>query len=437
MDRIKKGGERRLSWWSHGVVLVAFGCLAGAVLAAKSVAPAVLGRYSKGLFVYQLFNVAVLACLVAPARKARTRWIGYGLVVVSTFIAPENEAVRQWQGRQAVLPILRLLTAWAVVAAEFDRFRAGKKQVRGVALGVAVALGSLSMLDLAIYARVATTVGFDEDHEGYRDRYDLGSITADDVVIAGDSFVWGHGVSKAQRFGNVLKRLYGREGRRVRVFSLGVRGAGPERYVESLSRVPEDRKLGVAVFSFYPNDLAPRPKSRSKLLSRLEGPTWALGQSSLTFRVLHDALGKIESPSLDRYHASLIDDFRPDDPSYPQRWAELSRSLENFARLARRRSSSRPLLLIIPLMVDFPAYPLTQGHVALRNTAETLGFDVLDLLPAFRAALGDGGRYRVVPGDNHFDARVHELVARLLKERLDARADTAALGRAETAQPSR
>ncbi len=75
-------------------------------------------------------------------------------------------------------------------------------------------------------------------------------------------------------------------------------------------------------------------------------------------------------------------------------------------------------------MVNFRPYPLESDHEALRKTAEGLGYDVLDLLPAFRAELGDGSKYRVHPGDNHFDARVHALVAALIKGHLDARTRT-------------
>jgi hypothetical protein len=308
-----------------------------------------------------------------------------------------------------------------MIAGEFGRFRQGIRPVRGLTLATGFALAALSLLDLTLWAWVASTSGFDEDYEGYRDRYALGQITPDDIVLVGDSFVWGHGVKKSERFGNVLQDLYEREGRRVRVYSLGVRGAGPERDLESLARVPADRRAGTVILSFYPNDLEPRPKRRSKALALLERATWALGRSSLAFRGLHDILGRIESPSLDRYHQSVVDDYGRADPTFATRWADLTADLDRFATLAKPRSSTRPLLLIIPLMVDFRAYPLETAHEALRATAEGLGYDVLDLLPAFRSELGDGSKFRVHPRDNHFDARVHALVAALIKRHLDAR----------------
>jgi hypothetical protein len=407
--------------WPHLIAVLAFAGLAAATALTRSTAPIVLGRYSASLFVYQILNVATLGLLLAPARWERARWAGSALAVASTFLAPINEAVRQIPGILALLPAVRLLIAWSPIAAEFDRFRRGIRP-RGAILAIGFALAALSLLDLILWAWVASTSGFDEDYDGYRDRYSLERVSPDDIVLVGDSFVWGHGVKKSERFGNVLQDLYSfeREGRPVRVYSLGVRGAGPERDLESLGRVPEGRRAGTVILSFYPNDLEPRPRARSKVLALLERVTWTLGRSSLTFRGLHDILGRIESPSLDRYHQSVIDDYRPDDPTFATRWADLAASLDRFAKLARPRSSSRPLLLIIPLMVDFRSYPLEGAHEALGKTAEGLGYDVLDLLPAFRAELGDGSKHRVHPGDNHFDARVHRLVAALIKEHLES-----------------
>jgi hypothetical protein len=430
---VNRGHRMRfeVSRWAHALTTLAFLALAVATASTRSVSPVVLGRYSAASFGYQLFNVATLALLVLPARCERSRRAGYILVVVSTFLAPISESVRNLPGILAALPMVRLLVAMSWIAIEFERFRRDRKSVRGFALGMGVALAALSAIDLALWGWVEATSGFDEDFEGYRDRYALETATPDDIVLVGDSFVWGHGVARSQRFGDVLERLYAGEGRRVRVFSLGVRGAGPSRYLESLARVPEGRRIGVAIFSFYPNDLAPRPRPGRPVLRLFQNVTWSLGQSSLTFRAGHDALGRLESPSVDHYHRSVIEDYRKDDPTFPGRWGELIAALDRFDRLAARRSTARPLLLLIPLMVDFRAYPLTGAHEELRAAAEGLGYDVLDLLPAFRTELGDGSRYRLNRNDNHFDAQTHQLVATLIKRHLDGRPETSGLGRSD------
>jgi hypothetical protein len=424
-----KPPQFRVSRWAHALVALSFLALAVATASTRSVSPVVLGRYSAASSGYQLLNLATLALLALPERWERSRRVGYFLAVVSTFLAPINESVKNLPGILAALPMVRLLVATSLIATEFDRFRSERRSVRGFALGLGVALAGLSVIDLAFWGWIQATTGFDEDFEGYRDRYALGTATPDDIVLVGDSFVWGHGVAKPRRFGDVLEGLYAREGRRVRVFSLGVRGAGPSRYLESLARVPEDRRIGLAIFSFYPNDLAARPRPRRNVLRLFQSVTWNLGQSSLTFRACHDALARLESPDVDHYHQTLIDDYRKDDPTFRSRWAALIASLDRFERLAAKRSTTRPLLLLIPLMVDFRAYPLTEAHEELREAAERLGFDVLDLLPSFRAELRDGNRFRLSRNDNHFDAQTHALVGALIKRHLDERPETSGLGR--------
>ena len=417
------------SGWAHALATLAFLGLAIAAASTRSVSPAILGRYSVASFGYQLLNVATLALLVLPSSWGRSRRVGYLLVVASTVVAPVNESVRNLPGILALLPMVRLLVAASLIATEFGRFRRDRGSVRGLALAAGLVLVALSMMDLVLWGWVRATSGFDEDFEGYRDRYALEAVTPDDIVLVGDSFVWGHGVAKPRRFGDVLERLYAGEERRVRVFSLGVRGAGPSRYLQSLARVPEGRRAGVAIFSFYPNDLAPRPGPDRRALRLLQNVAWNLGRSSLTFRAAHDVLGKLETPSVDHYHRSLVEDYRKDDPTFQGRWDGLIASLGRFEASAARRSGARPLLLILPLMVDFHAYPLAEAHQELRVAAERLGYDVLDLLPAFREELGDGSRSRVGRDDNHFDANTHELVGSLIKRHLDGRPETSGLGR--------
>lgn len=418
--------SRSVARWFHAALTALFLALVCAISLTRSVVPVVLGRYSTSLFAYQLFNLFTLGLLIVPAR--RTRGAGLVLAVVSTFVAPINEAVRHVPGILAALASVRLLAGMTLIALEFDRFRRGERTVRGMIFAAGLGLAALSVLDLALWAAVG---GIDEDYEGYRDRYDLRAVTANDIVLVGDSFVWGHGVPRDSRFGDVLERLYAHEGRHVKVYSLGVRGAGPSRYVESLARVPADRRIGLAIFAFYPNDLEPRPRRQNRALAMGQAATWTLGRSSLAFRACHDLLGKIETPSVAAYHRSLVDDYRRDDPTFDARWTELQGWLARFAVLSSQHSSARPLLLILPLMVDYRAYPLDSAHEDLAAAARARGFDVLDLLPEFRARLGDGSRFRVGRNDNHFDARVHALVAEMLKRHLDGRAESARLGRAD------
>src|SRR5262249_31659976 len=123
-------------------------------------------------------------------------------------------------------------------------------------------------------------------------------------------------------------------------------------------------------------------------------------------------------PDVETYHQYLVDCYDPQDSTFCARWSRLEEFVVRFRDLARERSRGKPLFLILPLMVDFHAYPLTAAHRDLAHLAERQGYEVLDLLPLFRTALGDGRAYRAAPNDNHFDARGHALVARVLKDRL-------------------
>jgi len=422
--------SRGVSRWPGALLTFGFVGLTVASALSRSAAPVVLGRYSVPFFGYQLVNLAILFLLLAAMHRRGAGPLGAFLVIGSTFLAPLNEAVGHMPGLVVALLALRLLAGLTLVAYEFDRFRADRGQKRGAVAGLGAAFVVLSLFDLGLWVATWSRPDFGENLEGFRDRYDLEGVTGHDVLLVGDSFVWGDGVAKGQKFGDVLERLYARDGRRVRVLSLGVRGAGPTEYVEFLSRVPEGREAGVVILSFFPNDIAPRPRPQSRVQRRIQSATWPLGQSSLSFRAFHDLVGRIETPGIAYYLQMMVGDYHRDDPTFPARWGALTDALGHFARLSRERCPNRPLLLIIPLMVDYRDYPLTQTHGELAEAAKQLGYDVLDLLPCFRAALADGSRYRVNPDDIHCDARVHALIAERLKEYLDTRPSTADLGRA-------
>jgi len=171
------------------------------------------------------------------------------------------------------------------------------------------------------------------------------------------------------------------------------------------------------IFSFYPNDIEPRPRSRAT--ARALDLTWSLGRSSPTFRLAHDVLAKLDIPSVAAYHASVVEDHDAADPTRERRWNDLTDALRRFKAAAAERSEAPPILMLIPLMVDFRSYPIPDVHARVAQAGAAMGYDVLDLLPPFRETLVDGDRYRVGPADNHFNAVVHDLVARLLRDRLE------------------
>ena len=150
LDRVSRSVIRPSPWF-HLAVLLAFLGLEGVTAWARSATPAILGRYSPSWFAYQLVNLAILALLIASKRREGVRWVAYGLVIASTFVAASNDSVGAMPGVEAVLPLVRGLAALAIVAGEFDRFRGSSRSIRGPVLALGSTVVALSLLDLALW----------------------------------------------------------------------------------------------------------------------------------------------------------------------------------------------------------------------------------------------------------------------------------------------
>ena len=110
-----------------GVVFFFFMIGVGGV---RSTHPLILGRYSAAWFAVQLVIICAYIGLMAHVRVP-TFGIDYVLVVFATFLVTSNESLRQKSpAMQVLLPLIRLLTALTIIAAEFDSFRAAPRARR-------------------------------------------------------------------------------------------------------------------------------------------------------------------------------------------------------------------------------------------------------------------------------------------------------------------
>src|SRR5262249_20691820 len=160
-----------------------------------------------------------------------------------------------------------------------------------------------------------------DDPATFRERYDLTAVTADDILLVGDSFVWGAGVRKEEAFGFQLQALYQQEGRPTRVYSLGMPGGNFPDDLEALAQVPPGVKARQVVLAYYMNDMPP-PE------------TWCLGQwdrtqyvplnrlapGSPSLQLLSDATGKLLYADVDTYHRFVVDWYDPKDPTFRAPW---------------------------------------------------------------------------------------------------------------------
>jgi lysophospholipase L1-like esterase len=403
--------------WVSPSLLYLYPALAS--LLVKSRTPMLLGRYSTGLAVFAGWNLFL--CLIALwAWKTQRRSVQGALalaILLSTFVVPMNSELRRLPAIGWVLPLTRLLAAGVLLAAAFARFRQGRRRGVGALVSVGMLFVVISLVDFALLSWVALASLSQEKavpEAGFRFNYDLSAITPHDAILVGDSFVWGAAVAPEEAFGQRWQSL--NEDKNVHVYSLGIPGSDVLGYIDILKRVPPSVKVRRVVMAFYMNDMPPVADAGHYV----EGLVNSVGVGCPTLRLVGEQLSKQLTPDVEEYHRSLVRCFDKQEPTFARRRQILESQLREFRDLAAERSSARPTLLLLPLMVDFRDYPLTEAHQDLTQMAQTLGYDVIDLLPTFAAQLGDGSQFRARPNDNHFNAAVHAVVARVLHEKCDA-----------------
>jgi hypothetical protein len=388
----------------------------GGLIAARSENPLVLERYSLQAATLILVCLAVFAAAVAARMRNRQALAAGALIALAavTLIMPGSNAVQRVPYVQYVLPLVRLLVAAALIGEAAARFRR-ERTAGGPLLAAAMALAVWAVTDIGLaaitratppHARASTT--------GFRHAYELDEIPPDAVVLIGDSFVWGQGVAASETFGDRLEQRFRADGMPRSVYSLGIVGGGLTTYLQVLSQLPSERRVDRIALVYYVNDMPPKPRA----LETFRNQMITLGAGAPTLRLIGDVAGRSLAPTLEQYHALLVEDYDPSSATYERRWNLMAGQLAQFHALAGERSGAAPLLVILPLMVEFASYPLTDAHARLTALGRRLGYDVVDLLPVFRERLGDGRQHLVSAEDNHFDAATHAIVAGALHSAL-------------------
>ncbi|MFM7315649.1 MAG: SGNH/GDSL hydrolase family protein [bacterium] len=386
-------------------------------LASQSARPTVLGRYSKGFSLYLLFQLSIIPALLFRRRLHLPVWVPCGMAVFSTFAIAFNDQLADQFGMTLLFAAIRLSAGLLLLATAFSHFR--QKLARpgdGLATAASLFLILFSIIDIGLWLLVYSTRRIEPNFMGYRQATDFSAFARDDILLFGDSFVWGDGVGQHERFGDILENRLRDRGEKSRVHSLGVRGAGPSRSLESIRAIKSPNDFRLILFAFYPNDI--EPAANSPLNQQSSDNLWFLARSSLTIRAMLELRSKWNVPGLAAYHQMLINDYDPAEPTFERRFSALLASSAEFAAKARARSHKKPFFLIIPLMVGFDNYPLEAMHQNLARESARQGFEVIDLLPLFRQKLHDGARFRASPENNHFNAEVHKLVAEEILKRL-------------------
>lgn len=318
----------------------------------------------------------------------------------------------------------RALAALGWMALDFASFRRRERPGRGARLltAAAAALLALSLCDAGLWAKLRLRPAenpekgaryFGEDFDLVRSDYRPEELSAKDLVLIGDSFVFGQGVKRTERFGAVLDPLWRAAHGGGRVVNLGIPGAGLPDYVRYAQSLPLDRKAGRLVLAYCHNDM-PAPASAPRRLLA------ALGRASLSFELLSEAQDDLFHAGVARYERDLAESYDPRGPDFQARWRELQEGLDRFAAVARTRSLETPVFLILPVLSGWSPYRFEEADDRLRQAAEGAGFLVYDPAAEFRVRVPQPDRGRASPNDVHYNPELHAFlaggIARFLKQ---------------------
>src|SRR6516162_11145944 len=378
-----------------------------ALLVSLSEIPTFFNMYSRDLL---LLNTAIVLSYVGMFIASWFNWRGLQftailLVALLTFVGVPH-TVRN-------LPLLEVTTQLVRAAAGVSlivvAFLANKQQVSrwsgiGVGIGAVVLLTALIDFSFSSAARLFAS-GDRQFYSTYRTAMDLGNLSEEDIVLVGDSFVWGWGVPIEQRVGDVLERKLGGP----HVYSLGIKGADVGNYNRQILDIPAGKRARQVIVFFYDNDMP----ARATLRFSLEKISVIAGQRSITGRVLIDLVRFTVTPTAELYAQEALDSFAKRDTTFEFRWRMLESGLKALYQRATERSLERPTLVILPMLVDF-ATSFDEPHRRVSELAEQIGFRALDATPSFLSVDQKLEHFRAGSNDLHLNERGNAIIADIL-----------------------
>jgi lysophospholipase L1-like esterase len=252
------------------------------------------------------------------------------------------------------------------------------------------------------------------------------------VLVLGDSFTWGWGVSQGE---TLTDRLQARLGPAVAIVNRGVIGFGTAQEYLVLERELAAASYDTVALLFFINDLddnrdgkdGHRPyfdlvdgqllPRNQPALARISPLTIFLKDHSRAYLFAEFELGMLKrrlrgKPDSERLYREKPAVAIRDLPGY----AVTARLLEEMTRLVRAHGA-RLVLVYVPQRSEFegdaPHSYVRTVHAMIDDVARRSGIAMIDLTPAFRQQ-AQGGRALVFPIDAHWNAAGHALAADVL-----------------------
>jgi hypothetical protein len=384
-----------------------------ALLTAKSNTPVFFNMYSANLLLLNVITVLVYGAFLfgLMASWRAIQFCAIFFLAVLTLVATNN-SVLNLAAFDAATQVARIFAGFALIVVAFlaDKHERSRLSGIGVSVGAIVAFSAITDFGFASISRFLRTDSAAQIYRQYRIPYDLAKVTDQDIVLVGDSFVWGSGVRADQRFGDMLERRLDAEGKGPRVYSLGIKGADVTGYIQQIQDLPATSKVEQVVLCFYANDMPPRVN----LQDTLQQVAARIGRGSVTLRMVVDLFQLLVTPSAEVYAKLLLTHYAEDDGTFDFRWEQLEREFREFFQLAAARSYKRPMIMILPMLVNFERAAFDGPMRRVSNLATRVGFKVVDTMPAFRAEGEKAEHYRAAPNDLHLNEHGNRIVAEVL-----------------------
>lgn len=236
------------------------------------------------------------------------------------------------------------------------------------------------------------------------------------VLVLGDSYTFGWGIANVEPYPQRAEAMLRGRGIDAEVINAGVPGYNTEQEAFLLDELLPRYRPDMVVVGYAMNDAEPQMN-----VPQPPGTTYRYAISwaweDARELVMRRLLGASEWASPNKSGPSF--DYARGFEERSRKWRESKAALARIA-LGCRHAGIPLLVMVLPdFTQQFDAgYPDTIIHRAVTAWGEELGIETADLMPVFR---GQDHQLFSLQGDGHPNARAHEVLAGVLRDRIVAR----------------
>lgn len=215
------------------------------------------------------------------------------------------------------------------------------------------------------------------------------------ILVLGGSITLGWGVKEEDTLTSRLQRMFEEKNENVQVLNAGIGNYNAERYVRHFFRDLEGLKPTDIVVHYFLRDAEKLNSGGGNILLRHS-------QLAVTLWIaLNRVFGPQGEKSVEDHYQTV---YGEDAPGYKA----MTSSLKELAGYAKA-NNIRLTLAMVPDVHNLENYPFTAIHENMKKLALSLGYDFVDLLPAFGKL--NPQQIWAMPGDPHPNALGHKLMA--------------------------